>query len=530
MYGDAVFEAAGTLRRLYEEVDWSATSLGPVSSWSPALRGALDLALHTRFPVTLFWGSDLVLLYNEAFPALIADKHPAALGRPAPDVFPEAWQAIGPLMKGVMAGDGPTWTEDARVPLQRHGRLEEAYFTFSYSPVHEADGTVGGVLDIATETTRQVIDRRRLTTLSRLREVLGESDNVEAVRERALSVLRDNPADLPTVDIHVGFAANPDDGPLRSHDSETVEASGAGRVARFQLGSSPDEATSPWLEVRLSDHLAPDETYLGFLRLIAAALGQAIDRARARDVERAVSAAERSVSEALQRSLLTKPSLPDGIQVAVRYRPAAEQVEVGGDWYDAFLTSDGALTAVVGDVNGHDVKAIAAMAQVRNLLRGICHATHHTPAEVLSSLDQAMRGLAIGTYATALLARIEPARPDAKSPPRTLRWSNAGHPPPVLLGPDGEAHLLEAPPDALLGVGDGKRADQAISINPGSSVVLYTDGLIERRTSPLQERLEWLTGILAGRQALSAEELCDHLLGQLDDSVEDDIALLVLRT
>ncbi len=235
------------------------------------------------------------------------------------------------------------------------------------------------------------------------------------------------------------------------------------------------------------------------------------------------------MSEALQPSLLTMPPLPKGVKVARRYRPDTKQVAVGGDWYDAFPTHDGAMTIVVGDVTGHDVKAVAAMAQVRNLLRGICHATQGTPAEVLSSLDQAMNGFAIGMYATALVARLEPARIGGKGSSHRLHWSNAGHPPPVLLRPDGRADLLHARPDPLLGLGHGEQADHAAVLEPGTSVVFYTDGLVERRTTPLQERLEWLTAVLHGCPTLSPEELCDHLLAQLDQTVADDIALFVLR-
>ena len=132
---DALLAAAGDLRRAYQEVDWAATPVGPAASWSPALRSALDLALNTRFPVTLFWGPEFVLLYNEAYVPVLAEKHPNALGRRAVDVFPEAWDTIGPWMRAVLGGDGAVWIEDAPVPLLRHGRLQESYFTFCYSPV-----------------------------------------------------------------------------------------------------------------------------------------------------------------------------------------------------------------------------------------------------------------------------------------------------------------------------------------------------------------------------------------------------------
>jgi hypothetical protein len=499
-----LLEAAASLRGAYEDVRWADTPLGPVASWSPALRNALDLVLNTQFPVTLIWGPEFVLVYNEAYAPLIADKHPAALGRPAREVFPEAWGTIGPMMERVLAGEGANWVEDAYVPLERHGRLEEAYFTFSYSPVRNEDGAIEGVMDIATETTRHVIDRRRLELLNALRDLLDELDHVDEVIELVLPLLRTDVDDMPGVEIQ---DADPSDGA-----DVVIEETGSGGWARLPMGSGIV------LVVRLSDHLAPDDAYIGFLRLVASAIGQALVRMQARE-------AERGIAEALQRSLLTTPPQPGGLQVAVRYLPATERARVGGDWYDAFAAPDGSLTVAVGDVTGHDQWAAAAMAQIRNLLRGIAYAGPAAPAPalVLDGLDRAMDGLAVGVYATAVLADV---RPDQ----RTLRWSNAGHPPPVLLGPDGRARLLQTPPDPLLGLGgSGGRSEHVRSLEPGSSVVFYTDGLVERRPVPLQERLRWLAGVLEGRHALDPEALCDHVLDQLDGPASDDVALLVLR-
>jgi serine phosphatase RsbU (regulator of sigma subunit) len=214
----------------------------------------------------------------------------------------------------------------------------------------------------------------------------------------------------------------------------------------------------------------------------------------------------------------------------VRYLPAAEQAEVGGDWYDAFMGPDGTLMLAVGDVTGHDRAAAAAMAQVRNLLRGVTYTVQATPADVLRALDRAMYGLAVGVYATAVLARVDQSEEDARRGVRTLRWSNAGHPPPVLVAADGRARLLEARSDALLGLGNAKRADHHVVLEPGASVVFYTDGLVERRGTRLQERFEWLTALLDGRQDLSAEAICDLLVDGLgEEEVDDDVALLVLR-
>jgi serine phosphatase RsbU (regulator of sigma subunit) len=527
---DQILPIAGALRGAYSEVDFASGPLGPVSGWSPALRGALDMALHTRFPVTLLWGPEHVLLYNEAYVPLIQSKHPHALGAPARDIFPEVWDVVGPMMEQVLAGGVATWVEDAALPLERNGFLEECYFTFSYSPVRGPDRTIEGLIDIATETTQLVLDRRRLQLLSRLRDDLADLQRAEEVPKRALAVLREARDDLAAVDIRlqgnrteVSDLRLPPGAPARRDGRDLVLRD---RVAWITLTHGDSGAEPSVLVVQLSDRLPVDDAYLDFLRLIASSISQALDRVSAREAERAAASAERGMSEVLQRSLLTQPSQPDQLQVAVRYQPASELVQVGGDWYDAFVLPDGALTLVIGDVAGHDRQAAAAMAQVRNLLRGISYSLQKPPAAVLAALDQALLGLDVDAVATAVLSRVEPIAGGG----RTVRWCNAGHPPPVLLSPDGSAELLETPPDLLLGLQpDIERADHTLTLDRGSSLVFYTDGLIERRGAPLQNGLAWLLDVLQSRQDLTADEISDLLLTQIDGTVEDDIALLVLR-
>jgi hypothetical protein len=480
------------LRADYERVDWARTALGPVQGWSPTLHATLDLVLETRFGVALFWGPDFVLLYNEAYVPVLAEKHPGALGRPIQEVFPEAWPLIGPWMRAVRADEDVVWIEDAPVPLLRHGRLEESYFTFCYSPVRDPSGRVEGVIDIVSETTSSVIDRRRLAMLGRLREMLAEAREVPDAFAAALSVLRENAGDLPDVSVieaEPGFFARASELrlPLRE-----------GRV----------------LSVRLSEHLAHDETYIGFLGLAAAAVSQAVDRIRARE-------AEHAVAEALQRSLLTDPPAVPGLSVTVRYRPAAERARVGGDWYDAFVGPDGALRLVVGDVTGHDQASAAAMGQFRGLLRGVAWTSGPSPAKVLSALDVAVDGLDVGTYATVLMARVGDG---------SLSWSSAGHPPPVLVGPDGTACLLGSEPEPLIGLGDASisRTDHSVALAPGSMVVFYTDGLIERRDARIDARIAWLVDLLSGR-VWEPDALCEMVLTAAGEGLEDDIALLVLH-
>lgn len=497
---DDLFGAAGTLREAYQRFDWPAGPLGAPDGWSPALRAAADLALNTRNPVTLLWGPQYVLVYNEAYVPMIGDKHPAALGAPAAEVFAEIWDTIGPMLDAVAAGGGATWAEDLPLLMNRHGFAEETYFTFSYSAVHAPDGAVEGIIDIAAETTGQVVGARRLALLGRLTDTLADVTDVTGLIDRALPVLRSDPDDLP--DVRIETPGPPDTG---------------GGAVRIPLS---DDAV---LVTGLSPHLPVDDAYTGFLRLVGATLAQGLNRIRVRQVERRSVLLERQLSEALQRSLLADPVRADGVQIAVRYHPAAAGARIGGDWYDAFRLPDGRITVVVGDVSGHDRHAAAAMSQIRNLLRGISYALLKPPARTLVALNDAMNGFAVDVFATAVLARLDPVTGE-------LVWSNAGHPPPMLLTPDGRVHSLDTAPEVLLGTrARSGRADHTMTLPPGSVLVLYTDGLVERRGRTLDDGLRDLTTALAGLAGRSAEDICDDLLTAFSGGAEDDIVLAVVQ-
>ncbi|MCU1603932.1 MAG: Serine phosphatase RsbU, regulator of sigma subunit (modular protein) [Modestobacter sp.] len=241
---------------------------------------------------------------------------------------------------------------------------------------------------------------------------------------------------------------------------------------------------------------------------------------------------QRALAETLQRSLLTAPPAPDHCEIVVRYVPAAAGAEIGGDWYDAFVQPDGGTVLVIGDVVGHDSRAAAAMGQLRGLLRGIGHHTGGTPAEVLTGLDRAARGLDLDTMATALVARLEQDDPELEEGTTRVRWSTAGHPPPVLLGPDGAVSLLDGDqPDLLLGVDAATpRVDRVATIANGGTLLLYTDGLVERRDRDLDAGIDELCRVVAELADLPLQRLCDRLLElmYLPDT-EDDVALLAVR-
>jgi PAS domain S-box-containing protein len=297
------------------------------------------------------------------------------------------------------------------------------------------------------------------------------------------------------------------------------------RVGRRILGS----LTVAWA----GTHTFPARE-VEILDAFAAHCAHGIERITARQVERAAAAATTRMAETLQMSLLTDPVQPDHLQIAARYRPAAHDAKVGGDWYDAFLTVDGELSLVIGDVAGHDRQAVAAMGQLRNLLRGISYTLNKPPAAILTALDSAMGHFAVGTFATAVIAQIEQNVLDKVRNRRRLRWSNAGHLPPLLLHPDGTAELLHTTPELLLGAHTGRpRTDHVAELPVGSTLLLYTDGLVERRSETIDDGLDRLVSVAAALSGHDLEEFCDALINRMSDdgdiAAHDDIALLALR-
>ncbi len=270
---------------------------------------------------------------------------------------------------------------------------------------------------------------------------------------------------------------------------------------------------------------AADENDLSTAQDVADRAGLALDNAR-------LYSAQQQLAEGLQRSLLTEPPEPDHAEIAVRYVPAAEAARVGGDWYDAFLQPGGATMLVIGDVVGHDTEAAATMGQLRGLLRGIATYSDAAPAEVLRGLDASMTTLQIHALATATVARFEQTPDELERGITRMRWANAGHLPPLVVNPDGSvAELASWTGDLLLGVDPTtRRQESVVTLDRGSTVLLYTDGLIERRDADLDTGMVRLRDTLIELAGLPLEELLDTLLERLvDGRPEDDVALVAVR-
>ncbi|WP_369140264.1 SpoIIE family protein phosphatase [Modestobacter versicolor] len=262
------------------------------------------------------------------------------------------------------------------------------------------------------------------------------------------------------------------------------------------------------------------------------ALREVADRAALALDSAALHEQQRRMAEELQRSLLTDPPEPDHSQVAVRYVPAVQAAQVGGDWYDAFLQPGGATVLAIGDVVGHDTVAAAAMGQLRSLLRGIAYSGGAGPAAVLAALDRAMEGLQVHTLATAAVARLEQEAVDRERGETRLRWSNAGHPPMLVLRADGSVQVLATErADLMLGVDPlAVRREQVTVLDRGATVLMYTDGLVEGPDLPLDDGVARLVALLGELRGLELEELCDQVLARMrPQGSEDDVALVAVR-
>jgi serine phosphatase RsbU (regulator of sigma subunit) len=237
---------------------------------------------------------------------------------------------------------------------------------------------------------------------------------------------------------------------------------------------------------------------------------------------------QRKVAETMQNHLL--PQLPrvPGLKMIARYLPAPDASQVGGDWYDAFRLPDGSTALAIGDVVGHDLEAAAGMAQVRNMLRAYAWSRQEPPSRIVERLDEAVTHITNVPMATMIFAHIE----EADDGHWEVSWTNAGHPPPLLITRDGLTRYLTDGHGILLGTGAREaRPDATAALPPGSTLLLYTDGLIEAPGHSLDEGLNRLRQHAAALAHRPLPSFTDQLLSRVRPTDnDDDVALLALRT
>jgi serine phosphatase RsbU (regulator of sigma subunit) len=565
--------SATEMHRRVLATEWSATPVGPIETWSPTLRSAAALCLASRVPMALVMAPDLVMLYNDAFGGLLGGRHPAALGRRWDEVWADVWPVIGPLTERGLAGES-TYFENLPLVMTRNGFDEETWFTFSYSPVFDPDGRVVAVLDTALETTNQVLTARRLFLVQQLGSLpRSTSGSAAEACAAALTVLAEHRDDCPFV---LAYVLRRDGKTLRmvsGHGVAPVGAlaaevetwvrraiatgepvvvtglsdrhPGAVRLPAGPLGDVDVDTTVTLpltiagrgrpvgaLVVGPSPRLRLDDAHLVFLDLVAGQVAAAVTDARALKSERERaderSAVERArvrffseVAITLQRAVLGPTVLPPGF--AAHYEPASHALEVGGDWYDVVDLSDGCHGVVVGDVVGRGLDAAAVMGQLRSAGRALLLESR-SPAQVLSALDTFAASIPGAFCSTVFCAVVDPSSGE-------LRYSSAGHPPAVLDDGEGTPRLLEDARGFPLAVDQGRtRPEGALVLAPGATLLLYTDGLVERRTEALDDGIARAVEALGRRRRLPPEELVQALpLDLLTGARDDDVALLVYR-
>lgn len=277
----------------------------------------MSICLASRFPIVLYWGADFTCIYNDAYSQILADKHPWALGRPCAEVWSEIWEVIGPMLQGVVMSGQATWSDDQLLLLHRHGYAEECYFSFSFSPVRNEAGAVGGIFTAVTENTLRVIGERRLRALRELGARTVEARTPDDACALAAEILSGNSADVPFVRIYLldadrgrarlaGAAGTEPDGNesplgielqdesacawpiarvLRTGTSERMK----GKLAHPAFVSSirpTGKLPTGVLVAGISPRRAFDDSYQGFLELVAGQVATSIANASAYEEER----------------------------------------------------------------------------------------------------------------------------------------------------------------------------------------------------------------------------------------------------
>ena len=270
--------------------DWARTPLGPAERWPAPLRTATSICLESHYGMCVFWGPELVAIYNDAYVPMLGDNHPSALGKPLREIWPEIWDQLEPMLDGVRTTGQPTWQEDQPLLLRRSGFEEEAYFTYSFSPIRDEAGAVAGIFTAVHEATARVLGTRRLQALAWLGEALAAAHTEHEVAAAAIEVLERAQEDVPFAALYavggdgsVRFA-----GACRTEDrwADAAASAAAGervlddeRAVVLPVPRPGSTAPAAALVIGASPRHHLDEGYRDFFRMIARQLSAALSSA-----------------------------------------------------------------------------------------------------------------------------------------------------------------------------------------------------------------------------------------------------------
>lgn len=515
------FSAADLLARVRSNLE-----LARLRNHESAWRIALVNALQDGFAVISADGT--VIEMNEAF-ATMFGHGPAGL----PYQVPHPWW---PDPERDPAGSQQASTAFAMVAAKGEGRFvlpmrhrdgHRIWVALAVASVRDREGHQQLLVATVRDVTAEYLAAERQTTLAWFAERLVKSRSVREVLDVGLAGFLDkwgargafavswNGGEVELItggfswvtvraDVRAAITA------ARRTGRPQSPAGLAGIAVPVETGA---RSVVLWLE---PDHRGPPH---GEDRLLLTGLceqlAMALIRARAFDDQRAVAVT-------LQRAILGPTDLPPGF--AVRYEPAADHLEVGGDWYDVVCLAEDHVAAVVGDCVGCGLGAAAAMGQLRSACRALLLQPHRSPGQVLAALDDFAALIPDAQCTTLFCAIIHRSA-------GTMRYSSAGHPPGLLVHPDGSSETLDVASSVPLATTVPRRRPEATAtLQPGSTLLLYTDGLIERRSVPLTESIARLRAILLAARRLAAEALATRLAETLlAADHEDDVAYLIYR-
>ena len=285
----------GEMGSLIRAKHWADTPLGPIESWPQSLRSAVSILVPSRAQIILFWGPELVAIYNDAYRPVLGAKHPDALGVAARRLFSEAWHVLEPLFMGVVNTGEAFWAKDHEFALERHGYLEETYFDVSYDPVRDETGRVGGLFCIVSDTTGRIVGERRLAALRDLGGIGAGASTAGEVLRNAGAVLERYRKDLPFAalyrgkDLEVSFGI--DDAAHRHWPlGGAEELVRVGDAAVLKI-ATPGRGAYGTLVAGINPQRGFDAAYADFLRLVSANIAGAIAAVQALEEERRRAAA-----------------------------------------------------------------------------------------------------------------------------------------------------------------------------------------------------------------------------------------------
>ncbi|MEG4089574.1 ATP-binding protein [Microcoleus sp. Pol12B4] len=223
---EQIFAGNSEMAMLMRSHDWSLSALGAVETWPQSLKTAIRIILGSRYPMFVWWGQQMTKFYNDAYIPILGKRHPQALGQPASQVWAEIWDTLGPQAEAVLNQGQSTWNQELLLVMERNGYTEETYFTFSYSPVANDDGPVGGIFCACSEDTQRVLSDRRLATLRELAAETVTAKTLEAACEISATVLTNNAYDIPFALFY-----------LLNDESEIARLAGTTRLAAGTLAS-----------------------------------------------------------------------------------------------------------------------------------------------------------------------------------------------------------------------------------------------------------------------------------------------------